>query len=1286
MKKLIYILSAVLLGWGCMQPVFAATSKSNAPVVPPPVGPHPPPGPGGGGGGSGGGGGKRSGLSGAGDPICYVDGSVMDTATDVRVRCPDLDLVFKRAYVSTDGRIGALGLGWTHSYDLWLEPAESNRVRVCRSADMSGAGWVSSVTFPEPPPGGTSLAESGVFRLRRQEDGRWAFQTPDLLTYCFSADSNLTSIAHASGATVTLVRENGILTRVEHSCGKALSFGYVRPRSDAPYLLSSVGTPDPDYAVRFSYHMETNVCRRAFWLLERVDSIFHGQTNSFAYAYSPDPSPGKTYCIMPQGYVPQTTGPGGELLCACPPPVLVATHYVLTEKTDSNGFRYWYDYMRETDGFATRCGALFTDNGYLETQLFYKPGLTVEKKPTAFGTATLRLSYDDRLRETRRETADEARIFVYDEAGDEVGSVHTNVATAAWSSVETAYGGFHNATGTVSFLDGRSAGRWTTDWHEGLLIPRRRVSPEGRVRELTLDGHEIAFFPAGVSCPSGSVRFVCSDGWRPLTATDANGSRASFSYDTFGYVSLIASDGLPSVGFTRDALGNVASVSLPGPDGERVTSYERNRRGNPIRIVHPDGADETFAWNGNGTRVTEHVDRAGRRDVYEWVFGHPLHAGRVVDGVTNRLWSVAYDRQLNVVAISDPLGRQAETYVLDENERVVAATNLEGQAMSRTYLLGNLVASELRFDGTAVAYSYDGASNLERVEYPDAVLAYDYDGDGLLVSASNSVGVVSNAYGEATGWLASMRGADGTEVSFAYHPGGEVASVSSVAGTTEYVLDAANRRAQIVSPAGTFRFGYNAWNGRIASVTNASGLVTTYAYDVLDRVTNIAWAANGVALGGFSYVYDTLGRIVSRRYALGTNAFDRAYSYDCMDRLASDGDMAYAYDAAGNRLSMSNSTGIVSYAYGAGDRLASWTGGLYVHDAAGCVTRIERDGRPTLDLTWDSQYQLVSVSTNGAFAEGYAYDALGRRVSTTTLEGTVRHVYDDGWQCIADVDGNGNVLCSYVWGEGIDKLLAVKVGNETYTALTDIQGTVWGYVDSQNNIVARWTYDAWGNVLSENVTTPALATLRYRFQGREWSAVTGLTNFRMRWYDPVTGRWLSKDPIGLGGGLNLYTFCRNDAVNRVDLIGNIPWLIGAGIGGLIGGLVGGITSAFNGKGFWSGAIAGAIGGVVTGATFGMASAAGLISGLGTGAAWGAGTGALGGAATGITEELLKPSDECFDWGNVGSSAFGGAVGGALGGGLVGVGGKALTAPVNLGSESLITFDASLYSSIGVANK
>ena len=231
----------------------------------------------------------------------------------------------------------------------------------------------------------------------------------------------------------------------------------------------------------------------------------------------------------------------------------------------------------------------------------------------------------------------------------------------------------------------------------------------------------------------------------------------------------------------------------------------------------------------------------------------------------------------------------------------------------------------------------------------------------------------------------------------------------------------------------------------------------------------------------------------------------------------------------------------ITYTLGAGDRLASWTDGAYTYDAAGCVTRIERDGKPTLDLTWNGLYQLVSVSTNGVFAEGYAYDALGRRVSTTTAEGTTRHVYDDNWQVIADIDEQGNAIVSYTWGAGIDNLLAVKIGGATYYPLTDIQGTAWGYVDTQNNIVARWQYDAWGNVVDEDVSIPVLASLRYRFQGREWFAATGLINFRMRWYDAETGRWLSKDPIGLSGGLNLYVAFEDNPVCFCDPEGCFSW-------------------------------------------------------------------------------------------------------------------------------------------------
>ncbi len=191
-----------------------------------------------------------------------------------------------------------------------------------------------------------------------------------------------------------------------------------------------------------------------------------------------------------------------------------------------------------------------------------------------------------------------------------------------------------------------------------------------------------------------------------------------------------------------------------------------------------------------------------------------------------------------------------------------------------------------------------------------------------------------------------------------------------------------------------------------------------------------------------------------------------------------------------------------------------------------------------LDLAWDELYRLVSVSTNGVESESYRYDAFGRRTATVNAEGTERHVWD-GDHCLADVDERGGVIRAYLWGPGVDNLLAVRVGGRNYAALTDIQGTVCGYADERGEIAARWTYDAWGNVLSEEIAPGAgeLRAVRYRFQGRERSAATWLVHFRARWYDPETGRWLSPDPIGLEGGLNLHAFCGNDPVNFLDSYG-----------------------------------------------------------------------------------------------------------------------------------------------------
>ena len=81
-------------------------------------------------------------------------------------------------------------------------------------------------------------------------------------------------------------------------------------------------------------------------------------------------------------------------------------------------------------------------------------------------------------------------------------------------------------------------------------------------------------------------------------------------------------------------------------------------------------------------------------------------------------------------------------------------------------------------------------------------------------------------------------------------------------------------------------------------------------------------------------------------------------------------------------------------------------------------------------------------------------------------------------------------------------------------------------------------YNAWGTPQNSQLSIRnSQFKLRYLLQGREYSHATALYNFRARWYSSDIGRWLSKDPIGLEGGLNLYVFCGNNPVNYRDPFG-----------------------------------------------------------------------------------------------------------------------------------------------------
>jgi RHS repeat-associated protein len=188
---------------------------------------------------------------------------------------------------------------------------------------------------------------------------------------------------------------------------------------------------------------------------------------------------------------------------------------------------------------------------------------------------------------------------------------------------------------------------------------------------------------------------------------------------------------------------------------------------------------------------------------------------------------------------------------------------------------------------------------------------------------------------------------------------------------------------------------------------------------------------------------------------------------------------------------------------------------------------------------------------------------------------TEDYYYNSDWKCVEERDsGETCPRKQYVYGiRGRNELIerdnylynsssgspsCSSAGKERHYALNDAMGSVTAVASTAGAIVERYSYTAFGQsqVMDANFADRSMSLYDWqtRFHGESKDAETGYYNYGYRYYDPVTGRWPSRDPIGERGGLNLYGFVRNNAIRWIDILG----LEGFGVpygGGSIGGPV-----------------------------------------------------------------------------------------------------------------------------------
>ena len=115
---------------------------------------------------------------------------------------------------------------------------------------------------------------------------------------------------------------------------------------------------------------------------------------------------------------------------------------------------------------------------------------------------------------------------------------------------------------------------------------------------------------------------------------------------------------------------------------------------------------------------------------------------------------------------------------------------------------------------------------------------------------------------------------------------------------------------------------------------------------------------------------------------------------------------------------------------------------------------------------------------------------------------------------------------------GQREVRSAECGTASSVHHADGTGNVTALMDAQQGIVARYLYDPFGNTLGQ--WGPLAGANRYRFSSKEVHPQSGLYDYGFRSYDPSLQRWLTEDPLGEAGGINLYGFVGNNPVNFVD--------------------------------------------------------------------------------------------------------------------------------------------------------
>lgn len=252
------------------------------------------------------------------------------------------------------------------------------------------------------------------------------------------------------------------------------------------------------------------------------------------------------------------------------------------------------------------------------------------------------------------------------------------------------------------------------------------------------------------------------------------------------------------------------------------------------------------------------------------------------------------------------------------------------------------------------------------------------------------------------------------------------------------------------------------------------------------------------------------------------------------------------------------------------DRLKTYNGKDIKYDLEG--NPVSYDGK---SYVWNGKQLTEIKAADGSYTQ-YNYDASGLRTqkkqykSDGTLEYSVDYIWKDGkisvQNMVYNIEQEKDGVVTYkpitftskfVYFNNENTPSAIILNGQTMLLKKNIQGDVTSIIEPSGETMISFSYDPWGNItyiadesLDETAKAIITAICPVTYRGYNYDFTTGLYYLQSRYYNPEWGRFLNADDtsillssVGSPLGANMYAYCNNNPINKIDYNGMLPKVI-----------------------------------------------------------------------------------------------------------------------------------------------